>query len=237
MHCNHELLVEGAGRLGLTLTEEQLRQFDLYAKRLLDYNEKVNLTAITDPDGIAVKHFTDSIAPLAFVGIQPGAALVDVGTGAGFPAVPMKIIRPDLRLTLMDSQQKRLAFLQSLGGALGQEYALVHMRAEQAGAQSAYRERYDMAVARAVAQLRVLAEYCLPLVRTGGQCIALKGADCAEELETARKAIELLGGQVEAVHRYRLIGELGRTAVVIRKISQTPSKYPRQRTNLAEKPL
>lgn len=160
----------------------QLGAFAAYGDFLLEYNEKVNLTAITDPAQIAVKHFADSVIPLSLIGLPQGCSLIDVGTGAGFPGVPLKIMRPDLSLTLLDSLQKRLTFLEQLSGRLGQENAFVHARAEAAGAMPALRGRFDVAASRAVARLSVLCEYCLPLVKVGGFMLALKGPDCRGEL-------------------------------------------------------
>ncbi len=234
---NRTLLIEGARSLGIELTQEAISSFDIYADLLVDYNQKVNLTAITDPDGIAVKHFLDSIAPLPLLDLEKGVSIVDVGTGAGFPSVPMKIVRPDLKITLMDSLQKRLVFLALLSGRLGQQNVTAHNRAEQAGIETAHREHYDIAIARAVADMRALVEYCLPLVKVGGRFIALKGGDCDKELEAAANAISLLGGGKPEVKRFSLPGDLSRSVVIIKKISQTPPKYPRQHTNFSEKPL
>ncbi len=222
---------------GLTLTDQQRDYFNTYGKFLLEYNEKVNLTAITDPDEIAIKHFADSILPLALEKIAPGASLIDVGTGAGFPGVPLKIMRPDIELTLLDSLNKRLKFLQELSALLDQRNAFVHARAEMAGADQALRGRFDYATSRAVAQLAVLCEYCLPLLKIGGKMLALKGPDCAAEIAVAKKAIEILGGSIAAVHEYALADQGQRTLIIIEKIKNTPKKYPRQRIKLSEKPL
>ncbi|MEG1773447.1 MAG: 16S rRNA (guanine(527)-N(7))-methyltransferase RsmG [Oscillospiraceae bacterium] len=232
-----ETLRAGLASFGLTADERQAEQFDLYGQFLLEYNEKVNLTAILDPEEIAVKHFVDSAAVAGLAELPVGASLIDVGTGAGFPGVPLKILRPDLSVTLLDSLQKRLLFLELLSQRLGQKNALVHARAEQAGADPALRARYDFAASRAVAQLAVLCEYCLPLLKVGGTMLALKGPDCGAELEAARRAITLLGGGEPKAQLYRLPDGSGRTLITVQKIAQTPAKYPRQRVKLAEKPL
>ena len=234
---DRERLLAGAARFGLTLDDKQAALFDTYSNFLIEYNEKVNLTRITDPAEITEKHFVDSIAPLSMARLPGGASVIDVGTGAGFPGVPMKIARPDLRLTLLDSLQKRLEFLRQLSERLGLENALVHARAEQGGVDPALREHFDAAVSRAVARLPALCEYCLPYVRVGGVFFALKGPGAAEELDDAKNAIALLGGGDPAVTEYALPGGDARTLIVIPKERPTPKKYPRQRVKLTEKPL
>ncbi|PWM23862.1 MAG: 16S rRNA (guanine(527)-N(7))-methyltransferase RsmG [Oscillospiraceae bacterium] len=226
------------GQFGISPDPGQLDKFSRYAEFLLEYNEKVNLTAITDPEGIAIKHFADSVIPLSLVPFPEGSTVIDVGTGAGFPGVPMKILRPDLSLTLLDSLQKRLTFLGELSERIGQpDNRLVHARAEAAGADPALRGKYDVAVSRAVARLAVLCEYCLPLVRVGGFLVALKGPDCQEELEEARNAIRILGGGEPRQIEYSL-GEAGsRSLIIIPKLMPTAKKFPRQRVKINEKPL
>ncbi len=222
---------------GLTLTPQQAEHINTYGRFLVEYNEKVNLTAITDPEEIAIKHFADSLLPLALSGLAPGASLIDVGTGAGFPGVALKIMRPDIQLTLLDSLNKRLKFLEELSTMLGQDNIFVHARAEMAGADLKLRGRFDYATARAVAQLAVLCEYCLPLLKVGGNMLALKGPDCADEIAAAKNAIAVLGGRIAAVHTYALAEYGQRTLIVIEKVKSTPKKYPRQRVKLGEKPL
>ena len=232
-----EVLIGGAAQFSLEISGEQAVKFDTYSRFLVEYNDKVNLTRITDPLEIAEKHFVDSIAPLSMVELPQGAALIDVGTGAGFPGVPMKLVRPDLRLTLLDSLRKRLDFLSRLSEMLGQENALVHARAEIGGVDPALREQFDAAVSRAVARLSVLCEYCLPYVRVGGVFLALKGPELSDELADAANAIKILGGGAPEVRDYCLPTGDRRTLVVIPKIRPTPKKYPRQRVKLTEKPL
>lgn len=230
-------LSECLGQFKLTLTPQEGEDFNTYGSFLLEYNEKVNLTAITEPEEIAIKHFADSIVVLALTEIAPDASLIDVGTGAGFPGVPLKIMRPDIELTLLDSLDKRLKFLKELSAQLGQNNDFIHARAEMAGADEKLRESFDYATSRAVAQLSVLCEYCLPLLKQGGKMLAFKGPDCANEIAAAQNAIEILGGKVESIHKYTL-GNLGqRTLIIIEKIKKTPKKYPRQRVKLNENPL
>lgn len=171
---------------GFELTARQLEQFDQYAQFLVEYNEKVNLTAITDPEGIEVKHFLDSLMLLKAVELPEGASVIDVGTGAGFPSVPAKIVRDDLRLTLLDGLNKRIVFLGELSRRLGQENTALHARAEEA-ARGELREQFDLATARAVADLRVLAEYCLPFVKVGGVFAALKGPTARRKWRRQRR--------------------------------------------------
>lgn len=222
---------------GILLSEEMLGQFDRYAELLVEWNEKINLTAITDPEGILVKHFLDSLLLLNAIAIPEQAKLIDVGTGAGFPSLPVRIARPDLQVTLLDSLQKRLTFLQEVTKALTVSAECVHSRAEDGGKLPAYREQYDVATARAVARLRELAEYCLPFVKVGGVFAALKGPEMEEEIEEAKPAIRALGGKIEKVLTYPLPDGSGRTIVLIRKISQTPTKYPRISAKIKKQPI
>ena len=227
---------------GLSLSAAQLEAFSTYAGLLVEWNEKINLTAITDPEGIEVKHFLDSCLPLSILGldaaIPQGGSLIDVGTGAGFPGIPMKLIRPDIKLTLLDSLAKRLGFLSEVCSALGIEAELIHGRAEDLG-RLELREKYDVATARAVARLSVLCEYCLPLVKPDGSFLALKGspAEADAEAEAAARGIGLLGGKISRVERYSLPGGDSRTLIVIDKLSHTPSKYPRPKGKMNKAPL
>lgn len=233
-------ILQALAPFGVAPSPEQLEALALYGDFMLEYNEKVNLTAITDPTEVAVRHFADSLALLGLVELPQGVSLIDVGTGAGFPGVPLKLLRPDLQLTLLDSLQKRLVFLQQLGERLGQQNTLVHARAEIAGADPALRAKFDYATCRAVAQLAVLCEYCLPLLRVGGKMLAMKGGDCQAEIDAAQNAIRVLGGRLSQVTAYTL-GDgdetLARTLIVVEKIIPTAPKFPRQRVKLNQKPL
>ena len=227
---------------GLSLSAAQLEAFSTYAGLLVEWNEKINLTAITDPEGIEVKHFLDSCLPLSILrldaAIPQGGSLIDVGTGAGFPGIPMKLIRPDIKLTLLDSLAKRLGFLSEVCSSLGIEAELIHGRAEDLG-RLELREKYDVAAARAVARLSVLCEYCLPLVKPGGSFLALKGspAEADTEAEAAARGIGLLGGKISRVERYSLPGGDSRTLIVIDKLSHTPAKYQRPKGKMNKAPL
>ena len=219
------------------LSEGQLAQLEKYAALLREWNEKMNLTAITDDEGIALKHFLDCLAFLRQVEVPKGARIADVGTGAGFPGVVLKIARPDLDLVLIDSLQKRLTFLETVLKELGLSATLVHARAEDAGHDRALRESFDFVTARAVANLSVLSEYCLPLCKVGGVFVPMKTAEVENEAKEAETAFSLLGGEKEAVRLYELPVAGGRGLVFVRKTKQTPPKYPRQRVKLTEKPL
>ncbi len=221
----------------LTVTEDALRQMDTYARLLVEWNEKMNLTAITDPAEMAVKHFADCLSLLSAVEFPTGASLIDVGTGAGFPGLVLKIVRPDLRITLLDSLQKRLTFLKTVADTLGLSLPLIHQRAEDGGRDPALREEFDFATARAVARMSVLTEYCLPFVKPGGQLLAMKGPDGPAEQKGAETAIHILGGGKPVCHTLTLPGGDVRCILDIKKISQTPTKYPRQGTKITKKPL
>ena len=214
--------------LGEAGLEGDYGKFSVYCGMLQDWNRRMNLTAITDDRGVAEKHFLDSLLPLTLWELPRGAALIDVGTGAGFPGVPMKLLRPDLRLTLLDSLQKRLNFLSALCGELGVQAELVHARAEDAGRDPGRRERYDIATSRAVAGMGVLAEYCLPLLRVGGVLLAMKGSGGREEAQEGEEAIALCGGRLREVKEYTLPGGDRRTLLVVEKERPTPKKYPRR---------
>jgi len=210
-----------------------------FEERLLETNKVMNLTAITEPEEMMKKHYWDSIFPLS-KGIFPeGAKVVDVGCGAGFPSLPLKLAAPHLDMTLLDSLQKRLTFLDGVIADLElKEIRTLHLRAEDAGRDPAQRASYDIAVSRAVAELSKLLEYCLPLVKKGGALIAYKGATADEELERAQNAIRILGGKVEEVFHYTLPDEEDKRAIiVIRKVNDTPKQYPRQPKQIKDKPL
>jgi 16S rRNA (guanine527-N7)-methyltransferase len=234
-----EILKSGAKELGIYLDELQLDAFDTFTKLLLEWNARFNLTRITDPSEIAVKHFLDSLSLLKFVDVPVGSSVVDIGTGAGLPGVPLKIVRPDLDVTLLDSVRKKLTFVQALVSELklsGVE--LVHGRAEDVGRAPAYREQFDFAVSRAVAKLNVLSELCIPFCRVGGSFVAYKGADVEEEIAAAERAISLLGGRIGAVHEFTLpCSDAQRSLIVVEKVRRTPNKYPRKAGTPEREPL
>ena len=217
------------------LDDVALKRLEKYADLLVEWNEKINLTAIVDPEGIAVKHFLDCLMIFKYIDIPKGASVIDIGTGAGFPGVVIKIARPDIKLTLMDSLQKRINFLDTLCSELGLEVTTVHSRAEDITQKQ--REGYDFAVARAVANMRVLTEYCLPYVKVGGSFVAMKGSTAAEEVKEANKAIATLGGKLEAEDLFELPEFGGRGIINVKKISQTPTKYPRNSGKISKQPL
>ncbi len=225
---------------GIELSAVQIGQFNTYYKMLVEWNEKINLTAVTEKEEVYLKHFYDSITPLFYADIEEGASLCDVGAGAGFPSIPMKIIRPDLKVTIVDSLNKRINFLNELTAVLGlDKIHLVHDRAETFGNHKAdARHMFDVVTARAVAQLNVLSELCLPLVRTGGQFIVMKGKKAQEELDESKFALDLLGGELTKVHQLSLPKEESdRYIMIIDKKRKTPKKYPRKPGTPNKSPL
>jgi 16S rRNA (guanine527-N7)-methyltransferase len=232
-----DLLATTAQSWGLTLDQRQLGQFATYARELRRWNERINLTAITDEREIVTRHFLDSLRCALSWGASPGS-LIDVGTGAGFPGLPLKILRPELRLTLVESIEKKAAFLKHIAAELDlSEVVMLVARAETAGHDIAHRERYDVATARAVAELRVLAEYCLPLCRVGGRFLAPKGDLIEREIADAQATIGRLGGQISGVEVVDLPDVERRTLVVVEKLAPTPGQYPRAVGVPAKRPL
>lgn len=222
----------------ITLTENQYEQFQKYFELLAEWNEKMNLTAITDESGVALKHFADSLSLLNFVDIPQNSSLADVGTGAGFPGVVLKIARPDIKLTLIDSLNKRLVFLGEVCAQLGIEAKLIHSRAEDGARDEKLRESFDFAMSRAVARMNVLSEYCLPYVKVGGAFCAMKGAQANEEFKESLNAINTLGGKLENKYFFELPENGGERAIaVVRKVRNTPQKYPRQSGKIKAKAL
>ncbi len=239
-----DLLRQVTAPYGVTLTDAACEKLDTYARLLVEWNEKMNLTAITAPDEVVVKHFADSLTALPLLPEREGLSLIDVGTGAGFPGIPLAIARPDLRLTLLDSLNKRLTFLQAVCEAVGLAAQTVHARAEEGGRNPALRERFDVATARAVAALPTLSEYCLPFVKQGGRFIALKGPESETEATAAAAGIRLLGGSTPAVHTLQLparpldgLEQATRRIFVIEKRKPTPAAYPRPTAKIKAKPL
>jgi 16S rRNA (guanine527-N7)-methyltransferase len=215
---------------GIDLTPRQLEQFERYYHTLVEWNEKMNLTAITDKDEVYLKHFYDSISAAFYFDFSKPIQLCDVGAGAGFPSIPLKIVFPSIELTIVDSLNKRITFLNHLASQLKLDHVhFIHDRAETFGVNPDYREKYDVVTARAVARMSILSELCLPLVRQGGTFIAMKAAHAREELETGKKAITLLGGVVEKTFTFTLpVEESERNIIVIKKTKITPKKYPRK---------
>jgi len=224
---------------GLSLTEEQFQQFDRYATLLLEWNTRMNLTALTEPRDVAVKHMIDSLTAYDAAIFAGRPAVLDVGTGAGFPGLPLKIFVPQIHLTLMDSLAKRVSFLEAVVHELGLDgVRCIHARAEEAARDKAHRERYDLAVSRAVARLPVLLEYTLPFVKPGGHLLALKGRAWEEELADSKRSLKLLGGAVRETRPVHLPGlDDKRAVLVIEKTAPTPKAYPRKAGTPAKKPL
>ncbi len=234
-----EEMKKAAAGYGLTLSDEQLQQFTRYYELLIEWNEKMNLTAITEEHEVAVKHMVDSLTAYDESLFQDGTSVIDVGTGAGFPGLPLKIFCPGIKLTLMDSLNKRVKFLQTVVLELGlQNVECVHARAEEGARNKKYREQFDLAVSRAVARLPILCEYCLPFVKRGGHFLALKGRAFAEEVKEAEKAIKVMGGshtEIREVHLPDL--EDKRAIIIVTKTMPTPKAYPRKAGTPAKNPL
>ena len=223
----------------ISLTGTQLDQLDAFAQILVDYNQKVNLTAITDPEGIEDKHFLDSLSCVKAIDMTKVKTIMDIGTGAGFPGVPLKIAFPHLEACLLDSLKKRVNFLEESFTLLGLEgIKAIHGRAEEYAKNKEYREKYDLCVSRAVSNLATLSEYCLPYVKTGGTFISYKSGTVQEEATEAEKAIKILGGQLRDITYFQLPdSEIDRSLVIIDKKKPTPGKYPRKAGTPLKEPL
>lgn len=219
------------------LSLQQCEKFYDYMNLLLKWNEKINLTAITDPKEIIIKHFIDSI--IIKKHIKENSKLVDIGTGAGFPGIPLKIADDTIKVTLVDSLNKRIKFLADVINKLElKNIDAIHARAEEIGQNKKYREQYDIVTSRAVAKLNILAEYMMPLVKTGGQCICMKGPEVEEEIESSKNAIHILGGEIQKIESFVIPNtDIKRTIIIINKITQTPSKYPRKAGTPSKTPL
>jgi len=234
-----ETLARGVGELNLEITGGQLKKFEKYYCMLVETNKRLNLTSVVDEREVALKHFVDSLTCLKAVSFEDGISLLDIGTGAGFPGLPLKICRPEIWVTLVESLEKRVSFLRKVILELGLEKVTVlHVRAEELGHDKNHREKYDRVVARAVAELAVLAEYCMPAVKVGGYFLAMKGPKVDEEIEGARRAMEILGGEIKKNINFKLplMGD-ERNMVLIKKIRCTPEKYPRRMGVPLKKPL
>lgn len=234
-------LQKQAQEIGIVLTDEQINKFQIYYDRLIETNKVMNLTAITELDEVISKHFMDSLLlAKAYPDVtELKCKVLDLGTGAGFPGIPLKIAFPNLKITLMDSLNKRVKFLQSVINELGLcDIEAVHGRAEEAARNAAYREQFDLCVSRAVANLSTLCEYTLPFVKTGGMCIPYKAADVEEEVDTAKKAIQVLGGKLTAVKKVPLPEtDIERSFILISKIKKTPKAYPRKPGTASKEPI
>ncbi|WP_416654919.1 16S rRNA (guanine(527)-N(7))-methyltransferase RsmG [Bacillus amyloliquefaciens] len=227
---NIEEFTSSLAEKGISLSDRQLEQFELYYRMLVEWNEKMNLTSITEKKEVYLKHFYDSITAAFYIDFEKVTTLCDVGAGAGFPSLPIKICFPHLHVTIVDSLNKRITFLENLADVLQLEHTtFVHDRAETFGQRKDVRESFDLVTARAVARLSVLSELCLPLVKKNGVFAALKAAAADEELKAGQKAIKVLGGELEQVHSFTLpVEESERNIMLIRKMKSTPKKYPRK---------
>jgi len=232
-----EELLNKAKMLNVELSETQVNQFYTYMKMIQEWNEKINLTAILEPKEMILKHFIDSITILG--DIKENAKIVDIGTGAGFPGIPIKIVRPDTEIVLLDSLNKRINFLNNVIEELKLEkIKTIHSRAEDFGANNQNREAFDVAVSRAVAPMNVLLEYLLSTVKVGGICICMKGPEIDEEIEESKNAAKILGGKIEKIQKIELVNSGNqRTLINVKKINITPNKYPRNAGTPSKKPL
>ena len=224
-------------KLNLTLTEEQIEKFYNYMNLLIEWNKKINLTAIVEPKDIILKHFIDSLTIVKY--IKEGETIIDVGTGAGFPGIPLKIAREDLKITLADSLNKRINFLNEVINKLDlKNIETIHTRAEELGKNKKYREKFDIATSRAVANMSTLSEYLIPFIKVKGRCICMKSSDIDTELENAKKAINILGCKIESKDKFDLPNsDLGRSVIILRKVKNTPSKFPRKAGTPAKEPI
>ena len=234
-----EELAKAAAEYGISLNDTQMEQYNRYFELLVEWNEKINLTAITEPKEVAIKHMIDSITAYDENLFKDGTTVIDVGTGAGFPGLPLKIFCPEIKLTLMDSLNKRIKFLQMVVEELGlKDVECVHARAEEGARNKKYRESFDIAVSRAVARLPILCEYCLPFVKKGGHFIALKGMQYNDEADEAAKAIKVMGGSKTEIRPVKL-PELDdkRAVITITKTMPTPKNYPRKAGTPTKNPI
>lgn len=237
MNYNTTKFINDLKAIGIELSDEQLEQFLSYYEMLIEKNKVMNLTAITDFDEVLEKHFEDSLSLIQAVDLEKSQTVIDLGTGAGFPGIPLKIAFPNLQITLADSLNKRILFLDDVIRELGLTgIDTVHGRAEDLAKNSDYREKFDLCVSRAVANLSTLSEYCLPFVKIGGKFISYKAGECDEEVAASKSSIFLLGGKISDIKKFEL-GESGRAFVIIDKVSGTPKKYPRKAGTPSKDPL
>lgn len=230
-------LIEECKELKLEINEKMQEQFYTYMELLIKWNENVNLTAITEPKEVLQKHFIDSLTILAY--IDENSSIIDVGTGAGFPGIPVKIVKKNIKVTLLDALNKRLNFLNDVIDNLQlSNIETIHSRAEEAGKNKDLREKFDIATSRAVAPLNILVEYLLPFVKVGGKCLCMKGSNIEEEINNSKNAIKILGGKIEKVEEFNLPNsDIKRTIIVIKKMSETPIKYPRKPGTPSKEPI
>ncbi len=236
MIINADKLKRECATFNIEVDSLAVERLNRYAELLIDWNSRMNLTGITEPDGIVTRHFADSASFFAAASPSQSASIIDVGSGAGFPGMVIKILRPDMQVTLLDATNKRITFLQAVADELSLELNALHGRAEDV-AKGALRESFDFATARAVAELRVLSEYCLGFVKVGGELVAMKGQLSGDEISAAQSAIITMGGKQGDIHRLTLSDGSERCLLGIKKISHTPTKYPRPSAQISKKPL
>lgn len=228
---------EQLGNYKITLTDNQKKQFITYYEMLVEKNKVMNLTAITEFHEVLEKHFLDSISLTQVWNLNQNLSVLDLGTGAGFPGIPLKIVFPELQIILADSLNKRISFLKEVIDSLGlKAIEAVHCRAEEFAHKKEYRESFDLCVSRAVANLSTLSEYCLPFVKVGGSFISYKSGECDEEVASSKKAVFILGGEIKDVHKFSL-GDSGRSFITIEKIKHTPKAYPRKAGTPSKMPI
>lgn len=237
MQTWQDILIDALSHINLDINDKQICMFEKYMELLLDWNNKINLTAITQPEEIAIKHFYDSLTLSGCYDFSKTVSMIDIGTGAGFPSIPLLIMYPHINITMLDSLNKRLIFLEEVLQILGLTANLVHARAEDKAKLPQFREQFDLVTARAVANMNKLSEYCLPYTKIGGNFIAMKGNHGQEELSEAHKAISILGGKVENIKTFNLPDESERSIIIIKKVSSTPAKYPRNSGKINKIPL
>ena len=236
---NRMLLKSSAEKMNITLTDDMLDKFIKYKEMLVEWNEKMNLTAITEDKEVMIKHFADCISILSHVDFNEGDTVIDVGTGAGFPGVPVKIAAPQIKITLLDSLNKRINFLTELSKELNLENVeCIHSRAEDGGQNAELREKFDYCVSRAVANLAVLSEYCLPFVKVGGTFVSLKGPDVEAEAKEGEAAVKKLGGKIERIEKIAIPNsDITHSLVIIKKVAPTPKAYPRKAGTATKNPI
>ena len=234
-----EALLKGVGDLNIELSQVQAERFVKYKELLKEWNKKINITAITEDDEIDIKHFLDSLTPVATRLFENSIKLIDIGTGGGFPGLPLKIYNEGLKVTLLDSLNKRIAFLKEVIEALGlKDIEAIHGRAEEFGRKEDFREQYDISISRAVASLNTLSEYCIPFVKVGGYFVSMKGPDVEDELREAEGGIKILGGKIVEVATVKIpLSDIVHTLIIIEKIKETPTKYPRAGGKPKKNPL
>ncbi|HOA79488.1 MAG TPA: 16S rRNA (guanine(527)-N(7))-methyltransferase RsmG [Defluviitaleaceae bacterium] len=234
-----DYLKDGSKQLGISLDDNQIKQFFMFKDLLLEWNNKINLTAIVDEKEIIIKHFLDCLSVGQFIDLDFAGNIIDVGTGAGFPGIPLKIAYPNLKITLLDSLNKRINFLEELVCQLNlKDVTCVHGRAEELGQNKDYRESYDLCISRAVAHLSVLAEYTLPFIKVGGTLVSMKGVNVEDELNDSLKAIDTLGGEIADMKDVTIpFSDINHRIILIKKVRLTPTKFPRKPGKPSRSPI